>query len=236
MSCPHVSGIVALIKSLHPNWSPAAIRSALMTTAYNRDMNHDTILSGGTNEESNPFDIGAGHINPLKAIDPGLVYDLKADDYILFLCNNGYTEDQIKRIISLVPGKNVNCPKEMTSNTNLNYPSITISSLESSVIIKRTVRNVGGRKTSVYFARIVCPHGVEVTVWPMILFFSYFRDEVSYYVTFKPQKVSRGRYDYGEIVWSDGFHTVRSPLVVCVNTATPDITIDDSFQALNVAI
>ncbi|XP_023750280.1 subtilisin-like protease SBT3.18 isoform X1 [Lactuca sativa] len=233
MSCPHVSGIVALIKSLHPNWSPAAIRSALMTTAYNRDMNHDTILSGGTNEESNPFDIGAGHINPLKAIDPGLVYDLKADDYILFLCNNGYTEDQIKRIISLVPGKNVNCPKEMTSNTNLNYPSITISSLESSVIIKRTVRNVGGRKTSLYFARVVCPHGVEVTVWPMILFFSYFRDEVSYYVTFKPKKVSRGRYDYGEIVWSDGFHTVRSPLVVCVNTATPDITIDDSFQALD---
>lgn len=32
MSCPHVSGIVGLIKTLHPNWSPAAIRSAIMTT------------------------------------------------------------------------------------------------------------------------------------------------------------------------------------------------------------
>ncbi|KAI3723351.1 hypothetical protein L2E82_34859 [Cichorium intybus] len=233
MSCPHVSGVVALIKSLHPDWSPSAIKSALMTTAYTRDMNHDTILSGGTNEEATPFDIGAGHINPLKAIDPGLIYDLKANDYILFLCNNGYTKDQIKRIINLAPGTDVHCPKEFMSNTNLNYPSITVSSLESTVTIKRTVRNVGGKITSIYFGRIVSPHGVEVTVWPRILFFSYFTDEISYYVTFRPKKVSQGRYDYGEIVWSDGFHTVRSPLVVCVNTATPVTTIDDSSQALD---
>ena len=32
MSCPHVSGIVGLLKTLHPDWSPAAILSAIMTT------------------------------------------------------------------------------------------------------------------------------------------------------------------------------------------------------------
>ncbi|XP_035838460.1 subtilisin-like protease SBT3.18 isoform X2 [Helianthus annuus] len=212
MSCPHVSGVVALLKSAHPDWSPAAIKSALMTT-------------------------GAGHLNPLKAMDPGLVYDMNADDYILFLCNNGYTKDQIKRIVSLHPGTNVNCPQEHTTNANLNYPSITVSNLQSTMTIKRTVRNVSYKKTSIYFASIVSPHGVEVTVWPRILFFSYFSDESSYYVTLKPQKLSQGRYDYGEIVWSDGFHTVRSPVVVCVNTATDlAFAIDESSQPLDQSV
>ncbi|KAM0052661.1 putative tripeptidyl-peptidase II [Helianthus debilis subsp. tardiflorus] len=32
MSCPHVSAMVALLKLVHPCWSPAAIKSAIMTT------------------------------------------------------------------------------------------------------------------------------------------------------------------------------------------------------------
>ncbi|XP_058200519.1 subtilisin-like protease SBT3.18 isoform X3 [Rhododendron vialii] len=221
MSCPHVSGVVALLKSAHPDWSPAAIRSALMTTAYTSDTTQDSILYGGIAKPADPFDIGAGHIDPVRAMDPGLVYDLKTTDYILFLCNIGYTISQIKRIVEISPGTIISCPKSFPlTNSNLNYPSITVSNLQSTMTLKRTVRNVGRKKTAIYFASIVEPNGVEVKVWPRVLIFSCFWEEMSYYVTLKPEKHSQGRYDFGEIIWSDGFHSVRSPLVVLVNTST----------------
>ncbi|KAI9196197.1 hypothetical protein LWI28_021868 [Acer negundo] len=255
MSCPHVAGVVALIKSAHPSWSPAAIRSALMTTgtlkevsdyapsyiiiinnafiwfvhawlALTRDTTHDSILAGGSMKVSDPFDLGSGHINPIKAMDPGLVYDLKPNDYILFLCNIGYTQKKLQKIVILpLPGtKTISCPP---TNTDLNYPSITVSNLQSSVMtIKRTVKNVGEKRNVVYFcSSIVEPDGVEVLVWPRVLFFSFYKEELSFYVTLKPIKASQGRYDFGEIVWSDGFHHhVRTPLIVFLNNTS--ITMD----------
>ncbi|XP_017982102.1 PREDICTED: subtilisin-like protease SBT3.18 [Theobroma cacao] len=219
MSCPHVSGVVALVKSVHPDWSPAAIRSAIMTSAYTRDTSHDSILAGGSVAGSSPFDIGAGHINPLRAIDPGLIYDMKTSDYILFLCNMGYTQERIKRMVLPSPGVDTSCEHVVKTNANVNYPSISISNLQSTMTIKRTLRNVGWKKNAIYFGTTKEPDGVAVVIWPRVLIFSPLKQDISYYVTLKPLKKSQGRYDFGEIVWSDGFHYVRSPLVVLVNTA-----------------
>ncbi|KAF1870755.1 hypothetical protein Lal_00025623 [Lupinus albus] len=40
---------------------------------------------------STPWAHGAGHVDPQKALSPGLVYDASADDYITFLCSLNYT-------------------------------------------------------------------------------------------------------------------------------------------------
>lgn len=199
--------------------------NSVCLSAYNRDSTQDSVLAGGSIKVADPFDIGAGHINPLKAMDPGLVYDMQASDYIAYLCDIGYAREQIKAMV--LPGTHVSCSKEDQSISNLNYPSITVSNLRSTVTIKRTVRNVGSKKTALYFVSVLNPHGVQVSVWPRILFFSCFKEEHTYYVTLKPRKKSQGRYDFGEIVWTDGFHHVRSPLVVSVNTAGDS---DDSLS------
>jgi hypothetical protein len=83
MSSPHVAGLAALLTDLHPDWSPMAIKSALMTTAYD-------VLDGGTPApNTNPvliFRQGAGHVQPNSAADPGLVYDSSWNDWLAFIC------------------------------------------------------------------------------------------------------------------------------------------------------
>lgn len=82
MAAPHISGIAALIKQKHPHWSPASIKSALMTTAHTLDRAEKPILaeqfSGSdtmTFVSATPFDYGNGHVNPRAALDPGLIFD-----------------------------------------------------------------------------------------------------------------------------------------------------------------
>lgn len=185
--------------------------------AYNTDIYGDDILVQASTKSSNPFDIGAGHINPVKAFNPGLVYDMSTRDYILFLCSIGYSEEQIRSIGACPPTR---CPETMHQLEpvwNMNYPSITVSDLKCTTTVRRTVRNVGHSKIAIYFVRSVEPDGVEVYIWPKVLVFSPWKEQVTYYVTLKPRKMSKDRYSFGSITWSDGFHEVRSPLVVQVN-------------------
>ncbi|KAG4150276.1 hypothetical protein ERO13_D05G386400v2 [Gossypium hirsutum] len=211
MSCPHVSGIVGLLKSLHPEWSPAAIRSAIMTTARTRDNTVNPMLDSDGNKAT-PFSYGAGHVRPNRAMDPGLIYDLTINDYLNYLCACGYNQTTIQ----LFSNKPYVCPKSYNV-ADLNYPSITVPELNGTTIITRKVKNVGTPGT--YKAHVRSPVGVMVTVHPSTLKFTKIGEEKKFEVRLKPssKKVdAKGGvgYVFGVLRWCDGYHYVRSPLVV----------------------
>lgn len=207
MSCPHVSGVVGLLRTLHPNWSPAAIKSAIMTTAGIIDNVMEPILNA-SNFEANPFNYGAGHMQPDRAMDPGLVYDLTVNDYLNFLCSIGYNRTSI----TLFSGKPYNCPENF-SLSSLNYPSITVPNLNGSVTIPRTLKNVG--LPGIYRAHVQKPKGIKISVAPKVLKFDRVGQEQRFSLTMKVKNAKVAKdYVFGRLTWSDGMHCVRSPIVV----------------------
>jgi hypothetical protein len=75
MSSPHSAGSSAIVKSDHPTWTPAEIKSALMTSATQAVTKED----GST--PADPFDMGAGRIQVDKAINPTVVFDENYADF-----------------------------------------------------------------------------------------------------------------------------------------------------------
>ncbi|XP_047311845.1 subtilisin-like protease SBT5.6 [Impatiens glandulifera] len=200
MSCPHVSASVLLLKAIHPSWSSAALRSALMTTAGTKN-NKGTLIRNEVGNEATPFDYGSGHIRPYRAVDPGLVYDATFDDYFLFLCSGGY---------DFVAGE---CPKNPPSPSDLNYPSLAISNLKGKRTVLRTVTNVGKGK-SVYNVTVMSPTGYSVNIAPKTLYFGKVGEKKNFTVSVEGNTKEKGKYAFGWFEWKDGIHSVRSPIVV----------------------
>ncbi|XP_059647607.1 subtilisin-like protease SBT3.9 [Cornus florida] len=210
MACPHISGIVALLKVIHPAWSPAAIKSALITTASVKDdYGQNAVAEGAPHKQADPFDYGGGHVDPNKAMDPGLIFDMKPADYVQFLCSMGYNDTSITNTTQVQSP----CQKKANFLLNLNLPSISIPELKNRMTVSRTVTNVGPTET-VYYARVEAPPGINVVVKPSILFFNFTRKKLKFKVTFCTQQRVQGRYAFGNLFWGDGFHVVRMPLIV----------------------
>ncbi|XP_071718280.1 subtilisin-like protease SBT5.4 [Rutidosis leptorrhynchoides] len=209
MACPHVSGVVGLLKSLHPDWSPAAIKSAIMTTANARDNTGRPMLDESKIEAS-PFSRGAGDIDPNRAMNPGLVYDLGVNDYLDFLCAIGYNQTVIQKFSN----KPHECP-ENYSLLDFNYPSITVDKLNGTAIVTRKLTNVG--RPGVYTAHVKNPAGVSVDVEPKSLVFKTKGDVQKFVMTVKADgKSDIEDYVFGELVWTNGKQHVKSPIVVSV--------------------
>ncbi|PWA63259.1 subtilase family protein [Artemisia annua] len=221
MSCPHVGGLAALIRSGHPNWSPAAIKSALMTSAYVTDQYGKPIMDA--DKPAGILAMGSGHVNPERAIEPGLIYDITPNEYIIHLCTIKYTKSEIFTITH----RNVSCQDIMKKNRgfSLNYPSISVifKSGMNTKMIKRRVTNVGAPK-SVYTVKVVPPEGVKVRVRPSKLTFTRSNQSLSYRVWFIskiPTGSKRVKFGQGELTWvntKDNRIKIRSPILVTMSS------------------
>ncbi|KAL8230951.1 hypothetical protein R6Q57_000729 [Mikania cordata] len=211
MACPHVSGIAVLIKMAHPKWSPAAIQSALMTTAYNTYKNGKELLDVVTGKPATPFDLGAGHVDPVSALDPGLVYNASANDYLGFLCALNYSSTDIKTFYD----KDFECVKGKKYRAeDLNYPSFAVPlSTSGHTVMKytRTLTNVGTPTTYKVSTSSKTP-AVKISVEPEELTFVKKNEKKVYTVTFTAASMPPGTENFGRLVWSGGKYVVSSPI------------------------
>lgn len=211
MSCPHLSGVAALLKSAHPDWSPAAIKSAMMTTADSVNLGKKPIADQLDLLPADVFATGAGHVNPSRANNPGLVYDIEPKDYIPYLCGLNYTNREVGMLVQ----RHVNCSVESRiPDSQLNYPSFSIILGATVQRYTRTVTNVG-EADSVYTVKIVQPLGVSVNVEPDTLKFSELHQKLTYEVRFiRLENASNISASQGSLTWTSDKYSVGSPIAV----------------------
>jgi hypothetical protein len=178
------------------------IKSALMTTGTD-------VLDGGTPApNTNPaliFRQGAGHVRPNSAADPGLVYDSNINDWLALLC--GQTTAVNPALCDDLEDAGYS-----TDASDTNVASIAIGDLLNVQTITRRVTNVG-EGTGTYNYTLTGLAGFVVEVSPTVLTLGPGQTG-SYTVKFTRTTANLGAYVGGQLTWSDGSHSVRSPVVV----------------------
>jgi subtilisin family serine protease len=209
MSSPHAAGLFALLKQAHPEWSPAAAKSAMMTTA------RQDVFKEDQTTPADPFDMGAGHVNPggptvapNSMFNPGIVYDAGLVEYLGFLCDAApdiFTDPEAT--CTSLAGSGI-----PTTTENLNYPSIGVSEVAGTKTITRTVTNVSG-STLDLAANVEAPDGYDVTVTPSSLTIPA-GDSASFDVTFDNLSAPLDEWRFGSLTWEGDGYAARSPIAV----------------------
>jgi subtilisin family serine protease len=198
MSAPHVAGIAALLKDLHPTWSPAMIKSALMTSAYD--------VLDPVSTPSKIFRQGAGHIKPNSAANPGLVYQNGWNDWLAFLC--GTTSAVGPSTCAALAGLGFSLDP-----SDFNGASIAIGDLAGVQTVHRKVTSVGSDSEQYTFSYTGLA-GIDVT--PSTSSFTINPgNSQSFNVTFTTNGAALNTYAGGFITWTGNQgHVVRIPVVV----------------------
>ncbi|KAG6771778.1 hypothetical protein POTOM_023170 [Populus tomentosa] len=162
---------------------------------------------------------GSGQINPLKAVHPGLVYDIPMSSYIRFLCKEGYNSTTISLLLG--GKKKYRCSnfQPAQGTDGLNYPSMhaQLKSVESkiSAVFYRTLTNVGYGNNSVYKATVTSPKDLSIKIVPNSLKFNRPHQKQSFKVFVEGGSMQNGTRILSALLeWSDSKHFVRSPIII----------------------
>ena len=170
-----------------------------MTTAY-----AGVVRSDG--EPADPFDVGAGHVDANRAIDPGLVYetDFATSPRISAGCSS--------RRFPTATARRSRAAGFPSEPQNVNLPSIAVAELITGDSVTRRVTNFGpARELS---ARSVhAPQSVDVTVEPPTLVLGT-GQTAEFSVRFVDRGATARSLGFGELSWVDAGHTVVSPIAV----------------------
>ena len=213
MSTPHVAGVAALLLQAHPDWSPSAVKSALMTTA------HQSLTGSDGETAALPFDYGAGHIVPNDSVDPGLVYDVSADDYDAFACgiaSAGVTQERCDEL---------SAAGYSFAGADLNQPSIAVERLTNERTVRRSVTNVSDQSAS-YVATVVAPAGIGVNVVPASITVGP-GQTATFDVTFSFESGPLDLWRFGSLTWNDGTHSVYSTIAIRPVSVTAPVQVTE---------
>jgi hypothetical protein len=212
MSTPHVAGVAALLMQLHPDWSPMMIKSALMTSAYD-------VLDGPNYHPLVIFRQGAGHIDPVKAANPGLVFNSGWSDWLGFLCGTQLPA-------SFCTGSGI----PVLDPSDFNSPSIAIAALAGSQTVHRTVTNVGDASAT-YTASTIGLAGVTVDVSPASVTLAP-GQSAQVQVTFTRTTAALNAWLGGYVSWTDGIHRVRIPVELMPVALAAPVQVSGSYDVV----
>ncbi|HSG42695.1 MAG TPA: S8 family serine peptidase [Anaerolineales bacterium] len=227
MSSPHIAGVGALLKQAHPDWSPAMIKSAMMTTAYQDVKDNDRV------SPADPFDMGAGHVNPggqwIKGsvAEPGLAYDAGLFEYAAYTCGEEFGVFTPGSCVFL---ESIGVPTEAY---NLNVPSIGAANVPGSLTVTRTVTSVANESGwRTYNATVEAPAGYTVSVSPST-FSLKSGMSATFEVTIANAGAPAGEWRFGSLTWNDdtGHYNVYSPIAVKAALFSAPVEVSGSGEA-----